>query len=131
MLRFGRDQGGRPIVEGRVRAKVERICQRCLEACEESIDTQLLLGIVGSEAEAELLPSEYDPWLVSDRERTSTLIEDELILALPLLALHDKEIDCIPQEALSAGNGSIAETAQKRENPFAALADLKNRNHQD
>lgn len=129
-LDFGRDAGGRRVVEGRAEVAVQMVCQRCLTACDQHLQTRILLGVVASEAEAERLPDEYDPLVSDGRVRLLELVEDELILALPLLAKHEEETECVPQSALRTGEPEEP-GKQRQDNPFAALAQLKKRKHQD
>ena len=126
-LRFGRDGGGRRFLEGSARIAVTMRCQRCLGACEQALQAAIRLGIVASEAEAERLPAEYDPLIATDRMRTLEMIEDELILALPLVAMHQDLTACVPVGA-QQGGGSAAAEDTRRPNPFAVLGQLKNRN---
>lgn len=129
-LRFDRDAGGRRLLQGALRATVTVTCQRCLGACELSLRSELRLAIVGSEDEAERLPEEFDPLLAEGRLRTLTLVEDELILAMPLVPMHSERSACVPEEALRKGPPDASEpTAQARKNPFAALAALKKRDN--
>ena len=123
-LRFGRDAGNVRYVRGRIRTRLTLTCQRCLEDLCFPVDIAVSLGIIGAAGEAESLPGEYEPLLLDESEtmRLGDLIEDELILALPIVARHGRE-ECsaalpeAPHEAHEAGG---AETHR----PFADLAEL-------
>lgn len=124
-LQFGRDEEGVRYLRGRIEAKVKLQCQRCLQEMEYAIDTELLMGIVGSEDAAERLAQHYDPLIVGrDPIVLKDLIEDELILALPLVATHT-DSDCAIGFDTSNGRAEADSATVKRENPFAVLADLK------
>lgn len=100
-------------------------CQRCLEVYSHPLSVEFKLVLVQSEAEAEHLADEYEP-LLTDREqiRTAELIEDELMLALPIVAMHANEDDCSVQ--LDRQQGMADEAAeQHKPNPFEALKALK------
>lgn len=121
-LQFGIDPGGTTFVRGRVRAQLTLSCQRCLEAMELPVQAEFSLGLAASETLAARLPEIYEP-LVTDDGALSTweLVEDELILALPLVPRHDVEA-CparLPQEPGPEGG--------QRDNPFAALEQLKHK----
>jgi len=126
LLEFGVDEGGSPRVTGSVKATLPLTCQRCMETMELSVSTETRLGIVSSRAAAQQLPECYDPLLVLDDEVTvASIVEDELILALPQVAMHDNE-DC-PQDAafLNIESGQEDAATVRRENPFAVLSQLK------
>ncbi len=130
-LRFGLDEGGVPMVTGTVQTALVLECQRCMEGMTWPVAAKIRLGIASSRKAAEQLPASYEPLVVSEADITvATLIEDELILALPSIAMH--EIDECPQgEAflgLKEGSEKVGpedKSTPKRENPFAVLAELK------
>lgn len=129
-LSFGVDEGGVPIVTGGVQASLVLQCQRCMEAMVLPVAVNVRLGIVSSRKAAEQLPGGYEPLVVSEADISiATLIEDELILALPVVAMHAIE-DCPQGEAYLGsragpdGAGPADESTPKRENPFAVLAEL-------
>jgi uncharacterized protein len=85
------------------------------------VDIELSLALVATEAQADSLPDGYEP-LVLDSPMLSliALVEDELILALPIVALHP-DSEC---SVKTTGSGDAAVPADKP-HPFAALAQLK------
>ncbi len=87
ILRFERDPGGRRVLRGSMRGELELLCQRCLRPFALPIDREFRLVLVESAAEADLLPDELEPLVVDQRRgmHTVDLLEDELILALPLV----------------------------------------------
>ena len=112
-------------LRGHIKAIVPMQCQRCMGEVEISVDSHFTLGVVDSEAFAEKLPDEYEPLLIGEDEKLflQDLIEDELILALPIVAMH-------PKEECSAGyktedDTNLMQTESQRDNPFAVLKDLK------
>lgn len=128
--RVYRDSQHLVVLEGQLKTTVQLVCQRCLEPVATAIDTDMRLWLLRDEAQADRLADDAD-YLVLDEEGHVSLIdalEDELILSLPLVAMHE---DCEPQVALQAGEGSAEEEAgaeaPRRENPFQVLASLKGR----
>ena len=120
-LAFELQPGGRPIVQGSIQAKVSMACQRCLELATIALHCEVSIGVVKNEEQAELLPADLDPLIVEDQLNLFELIEDELILALPIVPVHeycDLPAGGIPEEDPKA-------TSPERENPFAVLASLK------
>jgi len=126
VLEFGLDEGGSPRVAGWVKATLPLICQRCMESMGLPVLTRTRLGIVSSRAAAQQLPGCYDPLLMLDNEITvASIVEDELILALPQVAMHSNE-ECPQGEAfLNIGDRQEDATTAQRENPFAVLSRLK------
>lgn len=128
-LHFDKDEVGQPRVMGRLAAVLQLQCQRCMQAMDMSVSVDVHLGIVRTQKQAESLPDNYDPLLISDEPMTAAdIVEDELILALPLVALHEMK-DC-PAADARVGQNEQDEVAPQRENPFAVLAELK-KEHND
>lgn len=128
MLSFHRDSAGWPVIEGCVKAELVMQCQRCMGSMQLPVKANVHLGIV-SESQLSKLPEDLEP-LVCDDDliALSALVEDELILALPVVALHEQsqcpvEMAVVDEQAtLNTSNG---ESKSERENPFLILADLK------
>jgi uncharacterized protein len=125
-LGFSMDGRSIPVVRGRVSAAVALTCQRCLEPMEQALTTEFVLGVVASEAQAERLPEEYEPLLVSgDRVATADLLEDELILAVPIVPMHEPQ-RCTATKAVAAqAEPTPAADGREAAHPFAVLDDLK------
>ncbi len=126
-LEFGIDNEGIRFIHGRVRAEVSLECQRCLEALRYPIDSEFRLGLVRSMAEAENLPSQYEPLTVEDEPLfLRDIIEDELLLALPVVPMHTPdECGVDINSALQNEQEDDVTGAAATDNPFAVLADLK------
>lgn len=116
-------QGNRAVVTGTVKAMLELECQSCLQALSWPIDLSFRLGVVSSIEEADLLEVDCEPLLFNgEKVSLNTLIEDEILLALPDYPKHP--YDCIAQRSSKDAEfdgGSQAET----NNPFSVLAKLK------
>lgn len=95
-------------------------CQRCLQPFAEPLAVDRHFRFVASEQEAERLDDELDDdvLVISRQFDLSALLEDELILALPLVPRHETCPDPLP-----VPTGEEPEAAA--ENPFAALAALR------
>jgi uncharacterized protein len=123
-LEFGRDEFDVGFLEIRIEAGLPLTCQRTLERFVLPVSTVQRLGLVRDEADEAALPPEYEPVLLDNdgQLRPLELIEDELILALPLVPVKpgteavETEVPPTPEEVRTA-------------NPFAALAAL--RQHKD
>jgi len=122
-LAFSRDEEQRAVLYGEVTANLSLRCQRCLEALNHRVDGKIALALVKGLDEERRLPEQYDPLLVSERLiRPRDLVEDELLLGLPHIPMHDPEA-CGKNVRQMAED---QEQAQKA-NPFAVLAELKHK----
>ena len=121
-LEFFRDQQLRACVRGQVEATLILPCQRCLKAIWWPVQSNVSLAFVEGIDEAEMLPDTLDPVLVENGlVRLRDLIEDELLLALPQVAMHPAGA-CATQ--VSAKQTSGEDNAESK-SPFAVLAELK------
>jgi len=123
---FSLDGQGRPHVVGSLSVEVEVLCQRCLEAMRLPLRLDLHLGLVSSDTEGADLPEDMDALIVSGTPTSlADIVEDELILALPLVPVHPLEACSARTEYATPAEGE----EQRPEGPFAALAALKTGKH--
>jgi uncharacterized protein len=124
-LRFERDAQRRAILNGVIRADLVLECQRCLEAIKLPVSTETAIAFVEGQDQAAQLPENLDPCVVEDGQvRFRDLIEDELLLALPQVAMH--ELAVCPAASLELADEKPTEQGeQPGKNPFAVLAELK------
>ena len=99
-------------------------CQRCLTAVNVPVQIDRSYRFVDTEAQAELEDDEsLEDLLVASREfDLSALIEDEVLMDLPVVPRHDT---CPVAIKLAAVDADF-EDAPVKPNPFAVLAGLKN-----
>lgn len=97
-------------------------CQRCLQPMTVQLDVRPSLRFVRGEAQAEALDedSDEDVLALTPALDLLPLIEDELILGLPLVPRHDI---CPHPLPMSAGEEALGET-DDGEHAFAGLASL-------
>jgi uncharacterized protein len=128
-LNFMQDERGLDMVMGEVRALLEMQCQRCLEPVAKTIDWRFRLVIAHSDAEALRLQAEHGILEVQDETvLTRDLIEDELLLSLPLASMHDDPQMCDTAifEMLSEARAEISNDKQRTaRSPFAMLKDIQ------
>lgn len=98
-------------------------CQRCLMPVLETVQAERSFRFVADEATAAALDdeAEEDILVISRDFDALALIEDELILSLPLVPLHEACPEVIP---MSVADPEF-ELAAQRPNPFGVLAGLK------
>jgi len=122
-LRFNKDEQGLRVITGTLQADVLLECQRCLQPFGQTVRGDIQLAIARHEDAVESLPRHYDPLLLEAPEiELWPLIEQELLLSLPIVAIHPEgecSIDSTYQE-------KDDELKQDKPNPFAVLAELKN-----
>lgn len=125
-LRFSRDGAGRCIVEGEAAAELTFTCQRCMEPVSLPVRAEFRLAVVTSEAEAAGLPEDTDARVQTDRMlESAALVEDELLLALPIVPVHADITACGERAAILQQLNTQAEPPAERSNPFAVLRSLK------
>jgi len=126
-LRFGYDDAGQARVLGRIEAQPVMLCQRCLEPMRVDLVCDVSLALVAQDTDVSTLDPGYEPLVVGESpQRLSDLIEDEIILALPNFARHQRGTCRMPAGADAADDDSAPQES-RRENPFAVLKHLKSR----
>jgi uncharacterized protein len=116
-------------------ADVRLECQRCLQPMAQALQVDRRFRFVRGEDEAARLDedSEDDVLALPRRLDLLELLEDELILALPLVPRHETCPQPLPLAApadaagVSGGTGGAGVAADEKPHPFAALAALKGR----
>jgi len=109
---------GKPSLQLQVTGLLTLTCQRCLESMPVSLDIDTTFVLVPDELS---VPSDEDnsddqEYLVADDKMSVIdLLQDEILLALPLAPKHDA-VDCLAK-------GKAYES--KKVNPFEALKALK------
>jgi len=98
-------------------------CQRCLASVTETVRAERSFRFVADETTAAALDdeSEEDILVFSRDFDALALIEDELILSLPLVPMHPL---CPESPPMSAADPEF-EAAAQRPNPFGVLSGLK------
>lgn len=115
-LQGERDADGHYWLDLSVQGQVRLACQRCLEAVPFDVDVAVRLELIPSGMpwpDEDLEDDAYEAIDADPALRVDELVEDEIILALPLAPMHE---DCALPGAAQAGHEL---------SPFAALASLK------
>ncbi len=124
-LEFGIDEVGIRFMRGTLVAELQPLCQRCLEPMTVTVNTEVAFGLVEHDHQVEQLPMQYEALLVTDVPmRLAELIEDELMLSLPQVPMHD-EAQCPARDWLPGQGDDEQDETERTANPFAVLADLK------
>ena len=122
-LDFGRDALGTDYVEVHAQAPLTLLCQRTLEPFALPVTVDNRLGLIRKERDEAGLPPGCEPLLVAEDGRLAPadVIEDELLLALPLVPMNP---DSHLPDAVVGGDEE-GEDAAPQDNPFAVLRELK------
>jgi uncharacterized protein len=123
-VEFLKDAQSLTYFKGEMHSQVQLICQRCNEVFDHSVHTEFCFTPVQGTEQTDVLPDAYEPVQVDDHGEVNLfeLLEDELILSLPIVPLHSQN-EC-PVKAENMQFGKI-EPEPVRENPFAVLKELK------
>lgn len=118
--------GGQPDVWLHISADVNLAltCQRCMAPVQTPIAVDQWYRFVASEevAMAEDDASDEDLLVMTPQFDAFEVLEDELLMALPLVPMHGA---CPSMPAFSAGEAELVALAPEKPNPFAALEQLK------
>ena len=123
-IKFLKDAQSLTYFQGTLAVQVMLICQRCNQAYPHNVDIQFCFSPVQGSEQDDTLPDAYEPVEVDDHGEVDLfqILEDEVILSLPIVALHPKDECKVRAEDMSFGK---IEPEPKRENPFAVLKELK------
>lgn len=123
-LSFTVDSEGHKVIEGKASGSVELPCQRCLDNMAFAVEAKVHLGVVWSEDQAKSLPKYLDPVIHGEGHiDLYDLIEEELLLALPMVAYHEHA--CIDESLYHSGEAVLDEQKGQAPNPFKVLEQLK------
>jgi len=114
-LRGGSDDEGKPFLDLRIVGSLNLLCQRCLSSLsyQLDIDSRLMLVAPGAQwPDDEPEGDGPDAIEASVTQAVLPLVEDEVLLALPIAPRHE---DCRPPVGAD----------EHRPSPFAVLAKLK------
>lgn len=117
------------VVDVQVQADVVLTCQRCMGPLQFRIDSEGRAALVATPAEADRVPETLETVYAADhRISLRDLVEEELLLALPLVPRHEDEYDCAGPEAVVQETAQPAgEAPEEAHRPFGQLADLLKR----
>ncbi|MBU2976710.1 23S rRNA accumulation protein YceD [Alteromonas sp. C1M14] len=124
-VQFEKDAQGLTVFHGHLDTHVTLICQRCNGELTRPLHSDFFFSPVqGLSEDDEALPEAYEPVEVNDHGEVNLLqiFEDELIISLPIVALHAEE-DCnVSKDDMTFGK---IDPENERPNPFAVLKELK------
>ncbi len=102
------------------------VCQRCLQAMVEPVSSSVRVALITAESDVSRVPEHLEPVLAAGGRITAgELVEEELLLALPIVPLHGESSDCAVR-AVGRAEGA-PEPEQSTQKPFAQLDQLLKR----
>ena len=113
------------VMQGKADVDVMLQCQRCGQPFPYHLSYTFNYSPVSNLDQADVLPEIYEPIELNDFGEIDLLavIEDELLLSLPLVPMHEPEHCEVSEDEQVFGE--LPEELAKKPNPFAVLASLK------
>ena len=111
---FADAQDNVPMLEGRVAATVDAVCQRCLEPFRLPLTVELKLAF-GDEESGPQCGAGFEVWELDDETlRPLDIVDEVLVMAMPLAAKHVGSDTCKPAD-------DVEPEARQNIRPFASL----------
>ncbi len=110
-------EDGHTVIIGNAEIELELDCQRCLQPLVELVKSNFELVLVKYEHQLSSVSDVDDAIICEDKLELAPLIEQELILSLPMIPKHS---DCRPMYE------NIVDEDADRQTPFANLKSLLN-----
>ncbi len=118
------DEQGLVVINGHVKTKALVTCQRCNDDLGLDLELSFSYSPIDMGAESESLPDIYEAVELNEDGEVDIhrLVEDELILIIPIVPMHE-EVSCsFSAEPKSFG---VLEEKDDKPNPFDILKQLK------
>jgi uncharacterized protein len=122
-----RRMAGIAVAELTLSGTAHLVCQRCLGTMDVGVAAATQVGLIATEADADRVPEELEPVLAPEgRISVGELVEEELLLTLPIVPLHSEGEGgvCVVADAPPLAANERADEVQR---PFAQLAELLKR----
>jgi uncharacterized protein len=123
-LRPGAGGGNEAWLHLQARARLPLVCQRCMNPVDTEVATDRWFRFAADEATAAALDdeTEEDVLVLSSEFDLQALVEDELLMELPLVPRHET---CPVEIKRAAADPDFEEASAAKPGPFAALASLR------
>jgi uncharacterized protein len=122
VVQFGREQGFM-VAQVALKGELQLVCQRCMGALKWQVDTRSPVLLIEAEAEADGAPAQWETYLAAEgRLSIAALAAEELLLALPIVPLHESAASCEKGKSVPAPVPAATEQVGLR--PFADLRAL-------
>lgn len=121
------------LLDGKVDGAVRLICQRCMEVMDLALSGPLRLALSETEGEIEGVPGGFELVCLPEAEGLGEtlervnllpLVEDELLLRIPLVPMHGEGTECESGARARTTGSRQATREEETTRPFSALAEL-------
>jgi uncharacterized protein len=124
-VHFARDMGF-AVADLTLSGVAKATCQRCLQEMTEPVQSTARVALILSEADVSRVPEHLEPVLAPGGHLSvGELVEEELLLTLPIVSTHAQPQQCAVETAAVAGIGTGPQETTQR--PFAQLSELLKR----
>ena len=118
-------------LSGELAASLVSVCQRCLQAFEWQLATAIDVVLVAA-GEAGARDDGLDVWELDGSDaRPAEIVDEALVMAMPLSVRHDKLDDCVDLRSGDQPEISPDETGRRMTTPFAGLAEQMSKGMKD
>ena len=126
---FCREAGYR-VAELVMEGEAKLVCQRCLAPMTWPLASETRVAILANEKDADGVPQDFETvYAPDDRIRVADLVEEELLLTLPLVPLHESAEECKAVQDEVPPPDQEAAPVPETQKPFERLGELLKRNH--
>lgn len=124
-VRFSRESGF-VVADLEINGTATLTCQRCVQPMSEAVSSSVRVALIAAEADMGRVPDNLEPMLAAGGHVSiGELVEEELLLALPIVPLHMRGNDCVlARDAPLLSEPGPGHTTQK---PFERLSELLKR----
>lgn len=120
------DEQYRVYLQGELNTTLSILCQLCLSPMQVTIDEHFSWLVVKTDEQADSALANHDPVFADeDRVNLLRLIEDEVILELPIAPSHELKEGCLTHESFVPGEDSKEQVQQTELETTRPFADLK------
>lgn len=124
-LRFDVDEQRISFFAGHAEVAVEVLCQRCNKPMHIQLASDFQYAPITKRQREDEMPEAYEAVELNELGEVMLhdVVEDELLLTLPIVTMHEPE-DCeVDRDTMSYGE--LPPEAEEKANPFAVLQGLK------
>ena len=116
-----------PVAELAISGAATLQCQRCMGTMQVPVDTNARVALISSESQVSSVPEDLEPVLAPEgRISVAELVEEELMLFLPIVPLHENASDCVVDPAAPI-TSEPQEELPATQKPFQQLQELLKR----
>ncbi|QTH63961.1 23S rRNA accumulation protein YceD [Psychrosphaera ytuae] len=128
-IECGIDSQNLVVIQGTATASLELTCQRCGNGLNQDVKSEFVYTPIRDAAEEseDPIPEAYEEIELNEFGEINLvhLVEDELMLALPIVAMHEPEECSLTDKDMTFGELAPEATEEEKPNPFDVLKKLK------